>query len=117
MFANDPSLYGLTYRDFPVRQPFLGTSMPPWENVPRFTPPIYGMSPWENVPRFMPPIYGMSPWENVPRFMPPQFGMGQPMYNLPTLPFQPYMHAGVNPFVPPTNVNMPFYGFYRPFGV
>ncbi len=129
MFANDPSLYGLTYRDLPMRPPFLGANpwettsrfipqfgMTPWETIPRFMPPQFGMNPWETIPRFMPPQFGMNPWETIPRFMPPQFGMGQPMYNLPAPPFPPYMHAAPNPFVQP-NVNVPFCSFFRPFGV
>lgn len=117
MFANDPNLYGLTYRDFPVRPPFLGTPTIPFENVPRFTPPTFGLTPWETFPRYVPPFYGMNPWETIPRYLPPQFGAGQPMFHMPQLPIHPYMQAGTPPFVPPMNFNLPFYGFYRPFGV
>ena len=111
MFANDPNLYGLTYRDFPVRPPFLGT-LPPWENIPRF-----GLNPWETLPRFVPPTFGVTPWETLPRFVPPFYGMSQIPYNAPPVPFMPYLHAGaVPPFAQP-NVNLPCYSFCRPFGV
>ena len=102
MFANDPNLYGLTYRDYPVRPPFLGAQTPPFDKP-------FGFTPWEQIPRFVPPFYGINPWEQIPRFVPPQCGMGQPMFHMQQLPFTPYL--------PPMNFNPQFYGFNRPFGV
>jgi hypothetical protein len=114
MFQNDPNLYGLTYRDYPVRPPFFGMQMIPFEK------PVFGFTPWETVPRYVPPFYGFNPWETIPRFVPPQFGLGQqPMFHTPQqLPF-PQMQYPQLPFAPyPPQMGFnPFLGFNRPFGV
>lgn len=64
MFWNDPNLYtaNLPYREFgnlPYREfgfqpqiPFVGQTLMPWQNIPRFFPPTWGMPP-QHDPRML----------------------------------------------------------------
>ena len=143
MFWNDPSLYGATlpYKEFgmfPHREfgtvptQFMPTTFNPWQNIPRFTPPVYGTLPFFDV-RFCDPRMFVQPWLQTPQvnpyvqpyntpfmqtpqinpFMQTQFGQ-IPQIN----PFMqtPFAHVPqFNPLVQPFNLNLPLHNPYRPF--
>jgi hypothetical protein len=121
MFWNDPILYGATfpYKDLPtsVQTPFAGPAFLPWQNVPRFVPPFYGLQGMQ-----MPHIYNylMNPYLHTAAYTPftqpfgaqvpqqfplPQYNVPQynvPQYNLPQYNLPQY--------------NLPQMGWNRPFG-
>jgi len=92
MFWNDPNLYtaNLPYRELgniPYREfgfqpqiPFVGQQTPlvPWQNVPRFIPPIWGM-----LPQYDPRMQFVNPFVTTMQhpFMQP-FNVNPALYNL-----------------------------------
>jgi hypothetical protein len=81
---------------FPTRE--LGVMQPP------FVPQMF--MPWQNIPRFIPPTYGVFPYMD-PRML----------FNVdPRMMFNPYIHnQAFYPYTQPFNVNPPLYNFGRPF--
>ena len=103
MNLTDPSLYGVTYPQREIGPTFMGPV--PWQNVPRFVPPIY---PWgmQAVHPYGP--YGMQPYGMPPCGMQP-FGMQPLFYPAEKLGTQQLPLYGTQPFYPQT------FGYTTPF--
>ncbi|HXV76846.1 MAG TPA: hypothetical protein VD788_11080 [Candidatus Polarisedimenticolaceae bacterium] len=93
MFWNEPSLYGASfpYRDVttPVQHPLMGVTGLPWQQFPRFVPPIYGFNqpffnmPIGNTPMVNPMIYPQFANPFLRPFDVPQMRFDVPRWDLP----------------------------------
>ena len=116
MFWNDPTLYGVNFRDLPGQMP-----MNVWHNVPKFIPGPYGFVPpyfMQNLqtPFFRPELTPFVRPELTPFVRPELMAQYTPQLAPQFTPqFTPQLTPQFTPQIP-FNPYINLYGWQRPFG-